>query len=90
MIDATVLDALALAIPSIAVYIMTAKGIASVITNNLNTERWGKVGDVLDWLASTNKKGKLTGKDEIDSLLDIAARAIPKKTIVGKLLRFLS
>ncbi len=90
MIDATILDSLALAVPSLAVWILTVKGIASVITNNFNTEHWGKAGAVLDWLASTNKKGKLTGDEKIDSLLDIAARSIPQKTIVGKLLRILS
>ena len=90
MIETTILDAIAVAIPSIAVYILTIKGIASVITNNWNTENWGKIGDVLDWLASTNKKGKLTGDPRVDSLLDIAARAVPEKTIVGKILRFLS
>lgn len=90
MIDALILDALALAIPSIAVYILTIKGIASVIANNFNTERYGKFGLVIDWLASNNKKAKLTGDDEIDSLLDIAARAVPAKTYLGKLLRVLS
>jgi len=88
--EPTILDALALAVPSIAAYILVIKGIASVITNNLNTETWGNAGDALDWLASTNKKAKLTGKQEIDSLLEIAARAVPEKTIVGKILRILS
>jgi len=90
MIDATILDSLAVAIPSIAVYIMTIKGIASVIANNLNTEHWGRLGLIIDWLASNNKKAKLTGIDQIDSLLDVAATSIPKKTVVGKILRFLS
>lgn len=90
MIDPALLDSLAVAIPSLAVYIMTIKGIASVITNNLNTEHWGRFGDILDWLASTNKKGKLTGDEKIDSLLDIAARTVPSKTILGKLLKVLS
>ena len=90
MIDVGVLDSLAVAIPSIAVWIMTVKGIASVVANNFNTERYGKFGTVIDWLASNNKKAKLTGVDQIDSLLDIAARAVPAKTILGKLLRVLS
>lgn len=90
MIDPIILDSLALAVPSIAAYIFTVKGVASVITNNFDTQEWGKVGDALDWLASTNKKGKLTGVDQIDSLLDVATRSIPKKTIVGKILRILS
>lgn len=90
MIDAAILDSLAVAIPSIAVYIMTIKGIASVIANNFNTEHWGKAGEVIDWIASNNKKAKLTGDEKIDSLLDIAARAVPAKTILGKLLRVLS
>lgn len=90
MIDPTLLDSLALAIPSLAVWIMTIKGVASVITNNFNTEHWGRAGIVLDWLASTNKKAKLTGNEQIDSLLDIAARSVPSKTVLGKLLRILS
>ena len=90
MIDVGVLDSLAVAIPSIAAYILAAKGFASVIANNFNTEHWGKAGTVIDWLASNNKKAKLTGVDQIDSLLDIAARAVPAKTILGKLLRVLS
>lgn len=90
MIDPMVLDSLALAVPSIAAYIFTVKGVASVITNNFDTQDWGKAGDVLDWLASTNKKGKLTGDKQVDSLINIAKEAIPQKTIVGKLLRVLS
>lgn len=90
MIDPVILDSLALAVPSIAVYILTAKGVASVITNNFDTQDWGKAGDILDWLASTNKKGKMTGDKHVDSLIEIATEAIPKKTIVGKLLRILS
>lgn len=90
MIDPIVLDSLALAVPSVAAYIFTIKGVASVITNNFDTQDWGKAGDVLDWLASTNKKGKLTGDDRADSLIKLATQAIPKKTIVGKLLRILS
>ena len=90
MIEPEILDSLAVAIPSIAAYIFAAKGIASVIANNFNTERYGRFGLVIDWLASNNKKAKLTGDNQIDSLLDIAARAVPAKTVLGKVLRVLS
>lgn len=95
MIDPIILDSLALAVPSIAAYIFTVKGVASVITNNFDTQDWPdfgwfKTSSVLDFLASTNKKGKLTGNNQTDSLIKLATQAIPKKTIVGKLLRILS
>lgn len=90
MIDPAILDALALSVPQWAAGIMIAKGVAAVLVNNLDTQKWGKVGVVLDWLASANKKAKLTGDDKVDSVIKLAAEAIPSKTVVGKLLRILS
>lgn len=69
---------------------LVAKGIAAVFVNNYDTQKWGKLGVVLDWLASANKKAKLTGDSLTDSMIKSVAESIPPKTIVGKLLKALS
>jgi len=69
---------------------MTLKGFASVIANNFNTQDWGKAGDVVDWLASNNKKAKLTGDlGTDDKVLDVIQRKAPTNTVL-KVLKALS
>lgn len=83
-----VLDLLVLAVPQLTATVLTIKGIASVICNNLPTQKWGKVGTILDWLASNNKEAKKVG----DTLHDMSVDDLkPKnKTIFGRILNSLS
>ena len=89
MIDVSILDTLAVAIPSLAATFMTAKGIASVFANNFNTQKWGKLGELIDWLASNNKKAKYTGDVLVDSFVKDAITKVPPKTKLGKFLGFI-
>ena len=75
---------------SLTVAFLVLKGFAAVLVNNLDTQEWGKFGKVLDWLASSNKKAKLTGDSFADSVIKEVASAVPAKTIVGKIIRALS
>lgn len=69
---------------------LVAKGIAAVLVNNLDTQDWGKFGQLLEWLASANKKAKLTGDPQADTMIKSVTSYIPAKTVVGKLLRLFS
>jgi len=75
---------------TMATAFLVAKGIAAVLVNNLDTQKWGKIGKVLEWLASANKKAKLTGEVYADSVIKQVADSVPPKTIVGKMLKVLS
>jgi|26BtaG_2_1085354.scaffolds.fasta_scaffold09765_3 hypothetical protein len=66
------------------------KGVAAVAVNNLDTQKWGKVGKLVDWLASSNKKAKLTGSPELDQALVAKIAESKPKNIVAKVLNFLS
>ena len=69
---------------------LVIKGFAAVLVNNLPTQKWGKIGKVLEWLASANKEAKMTGDSFADSVIKEVASAVPAKTIVGKIIRALS
>ena len=85
-----ILDLASVALPQLAVYILAAKGVASVLCNNLPTQNWGKFGVALEWLASNNKEAKKTGDSSVDEAIDLIKDYVPKKTIVGRVLNFLS
>lgn len=46
---------------------LALKGCAAIIANNFHTEEYGKVGKVIEWLASSNKKAKLVGDPILDA-----------------------
>lgn len=75
---------------SLVAGLLTVKGIASVIANNFNTESWGKAGDVIDWLASNNKKAKFTGNTGTDLVINEILERKKAKGKLSKFLRFLS
>jgi len=85
-----ILDLASVALPQLAVYIVAAKGVASVLCNNLPTQNWGKLGVALEWLASNNKEAKKTGDSSVDEAIDLIKDYVPKKTVVGRVLNFLS
>lgn len=70
--------------------ILAIKGFAAYVANNTNTQSWGKFGKVIEFIGSVDKKAKLTGDVYADSVIKSVADAVPKKTIVGNLLRALS
>lgn len=72
------------------VVLMAIKGAAAYIANNTNTQKWGVIGKVIEFIGSVDKKAKLTGDSFADSAVKIAQDSIPQKTIVGKLLKFFS
>jgi len=69
--------------------LLALKGVAAFIVNNAPTQKWGKIGAAIEWLASANKESKKTGDAYIDSLIKAAQEAKPT-TIVGKILKALS
>jgi len=66
------------------------KGLAAVVANNLDTQKWGKTGKIIDWLASSNKKAKLTGSPELDQILVEKITESKPKNVISKVLNFLS
>ncbi len=82
--------ALAYAPAQIVVGIMVLKGIASVLANNLPTEKWGKFGDLIEVLASNTKGAKLTKDETANKAVKAALKLVKPKTLLGKALKFLS
>ena len=66
------------------------KGCASVVANNFNTEDWKGIGKAIDWLASNNKKAKLTGTPAIDAQIESRILGVKPKGLIRKVLKFLS
>lgn len=86
-----ILDVLAVAVPQWGATILTIKGVASVICNNLPTQKWGKLGSVLEWIASNNKEAKKVGDTLHDlSVDDINTINEMKGTLVSRILNKLS
>lgn len=74
---------------AIAIF-LAIKGAAAYLSNNANTQSWGKAGAVIDWLASANKKSKFTGNMEVDLVINEVIKRKKPKGKLGKLLNFLS
>jgi hypothetical protein len=74
--------------PAVLVGFAILKGVAAVLNNNLSTKKWPTwIRSSLDWLASADKKGKETGDDYVDSVVEISKNATVKKA--GKLVKLL-
>ena len=86
--EPAILDVLALAVPQFAATILTIKGVASIICNNLPTQDWGKTGQILEWLASNNKEAKKTGNYNADRVVD-AIKPL-NKNVISRILNKLS
>ena len=70
---------------SIAGLIATITTAASIVTNNFHTEEW-RIGPILDWLASTNKKAKFTGDYLADDKIDHAQKVNEPRSAALKFL----
>lgn len=66
------------------------KGCSAVVANNFHTEEWGKAGQVIDWLASNNKKAKLTGEPTLDAQIAAKVRESKPVKALNKILNVFS
>lgn len=56
--------------PSALIYFIGAKGLAAWLNNNIDTSNWPDwLRETVDWLASANKKAKMTGDFDADQAL---------------------